>query len=54
MSTLDKCPGNDQQKSFAIINVKCHACGEENEVYTDELHKKPKCDKCKVDLKVEA
>lgn len=53
MSTLERCPGNDQQKSFTIINVTCHACGEINEVYSDELNKKHKCDKCEVELKIE-
>ncbi|MCP3922902.1 MAG: hypothetical protein GY714_09980 [Desulfobacterales bacterium] len=53
MSTIDRCPGNDQQKSFTIINVTCHACGEINEVYSDELQKKQTCDKCSVELKVE-
>lgn len=46
MSTLDRCPGNELNKSVSILSCTCDACGKENEVYADELNKKNKCSSC--------
>ena len=46
MSTLDRCPGNELNKSASILTCKCKACGKENEVYADEVNKKNKCSSC--------
>ncbi len=46
MSTLDRCPGNELNKSVSILSCKCGACGKENEVYEDEQNKQLKCSSC--------
>ena len=50
MKEPQRCPGNDIQKTFKIFSVTCKKCGEENEVYSDELYKKQNCSKCKKEL----
>lgn len=46
MSTLDRCPGNELNKSLAVLSCKCDACGKENEVFADEVSKTVKCSSC--------
>ncbi len=50
MEDKQRCPGSDIQKTFKILTLTCKDCGEENEVYTDELNKQQFCTKCKKEL----
>lgn len=46
MSTLDRCPGNELNKTLSVLSCKCDACGKDNEVFADEVNKKRKCSSC--------
>ncbi len=46
MTTLDRCPGNELNKSVSIFNIACKSCGKENEVFADEIKKSVKCTVC--------
>lgn len=46
MSTLDRCPGNELNKTLSVLSCICDACGKENEVFADEANKKVKCSSC--------
>lgn len=46
MSTLDRCPGNELNKSLTVYNFVCKKCGKENEIFADETGKTNKCSAC--------
>ena len=46
MSTLDRCPGNELNKTASIFTIACKSCGKENEVFADEIKKSVKCTAC--------
>ncbi len=46
MTTTERCPGNELNKTLNVITYKCASCGKENEVFGDELNKEHKCASC--------
>ncbi len=46
MSTLERCPGNELNKSVSIFTIACKSCGKDNEVFADEIKKSVKCSAC--------
>jgi hypothetical protein len=46
MSTLQHCPGFEQLRNLDSFICKCPDCGEEIEIFSDELNKKHVCPKC--------
>lgn len=40
------CPGFESNKSLAEVKVKCPDCGNEQEIFSDEVGKQVKCDSC--------
>lgn len=40
------CPGFESNKSLSAITVKCPDCGNEQEIFSDELTKQIKCSSC--------
>lgn len=52
MTDAKHCPGFEQNKSLKTYLCKCPKCGDEIEVFSDELDKKRTCGKCggKIDV----
>jgi hypothetical protein len=46
------CPGFESNKSLRVHTCKCQKCGKENEIFSDELNKKHKCQGCGHELDV--
>ncbi len=40
------CPGFESNKSLSEIKVKCPDCGNEQEIFSDEMGKQIKCSEC--------
>jgi len=40
------CPGFESSKSLSAVIVKCPDCGNEQEIFSDELTKQVKCAEC--------
>lgn len=40
------CPGFESNKSLSEVKVKCPDCGQEKEIFSDEVGKQVKCDGC--------
>jgi rubredoxin len=40
MTTPQHCPGYEQFKHLKSFSCKCPSCGEEKEIFSDELEKK--------------
>ncbi len=50
MTTTQRCPGNELNKSLQTYSCKCSSCGKENEFFSDELNKIIKCSQCGSEL----
>jgi len=46
MSTSQHCPGFEQLRNLDSFICKCPECGEETEIFSDELNTKHVCPKC--------
>lgn len=46
MSDQTHCPGFESNKSLSEAKVKCPDCGNEQEIFSDELTKQIKCKEC--------
>ncbi len=46
MSTPQHCPGFEQFKDLKSFTCKCHKCGTQNEIFSDEFDKAHKCRSC--------
>lgn len=46
MTEKAHCPGFEQNKTLKTIVCKCPACGQEIEVFSDELDRFKKCSAC--------
>lgn len=46
MSEQQHCPGFESNKSLSEVKVKCPDCGQEKEIFSDEVGKQVKCDGC--------
>ena len=44
--TDQHCPGFESNKSLSEVKVKCPDCGQEFEVFSDEVGKSVKCSGC--------
>jgi ribosomal protein S27E len=42
----DHCPGFESNKSLSEVKIKCPDCGQEFEIFSDELGKSIKCSGC--------
>jgi ribosomal protein S27E len=40
------CPGFEANKSITAVTVKCPECGQEKEIFSDEMDKKVTCSGC--------
>lgn len=45
--TNQHCPGFESNKTLNAVKVKCPKCGQEMEIFTDEMEKNAKCSACK-------
>ena len=46
MSTPQHCPGFEQLRNLESFICKCPGCGEEIEIFSDELNTRHVCPKC--------
>jgi len=46
MTTSQHCPGFEQHKHLKSFVCKCPNCGEEKEIFSDEVDKKQTCKGC--------
>ena len=45
-----RCPGNELNKTLSAYTCECPSCGQENEIFADEMKKKNKCSACGAEL----
>ena len=46
MSDQQHCPGFESNKSLSEVIVKCPECGNQQDIFSDELGKQVKCKGC--------
>ena len=46
MSDPQHCPGFESNKSLSEVMVKCPECGNQQEIFSDEVGKQVKCSSC--------